>query len=256
MSKRLEPIGPVEQTGNWLTGPNPADPHRFPPRFYSHRTAATVPINETPARDAVQSHHIAEWTLAPDEDIRLFNLGTTTEPRMVKINRYLPPDLTMAAEDLLHEFKDIFAWSYQDLQGAPAKICQHRIELKLDAIPSHQRRYRMNPNYADVVKKDLDKLLAAGFIYPTEAATWLSPIVVVPKKNGKLRICIDYRKLNAQTMKDPYPLTYMDTILDEVAGHEMYSFMDGFLGYNQIKLAPEARKKWPLSPNGGHLHTM
>ena len=65
---------------------------------------------------------------------------------MVKINRHLPPDLTMAAEDLLHKFKDIFAWSYQDLGGVPAEVCQHRIELKLNATPLHQRRYRMNPN--------------------------------------------------------------------------------------------------------------
>ena len=143
----------------------------------------------------------------------------------------------------MHEFKNIFAWSYHDLRGVPAEVCQHRIELKLDATPSHQHRYRMNPNYVEAVKKDLDKLLAARFIYPTEAASWLLPIVVVPKKNGQLRICIDYRKLNAQTVKDPYPLPYMDTILDEVAGHDMYSFMDGFSGYNQIKLAPEDKQK-------------
>ena len=87
-----EPIGPIEQTDNRLTGPNPADPHRFPPQFYSHRTAETVPINKTLARDAVQAHHIAEWTLARDEDIRLLNLGTATEARMVKINRHLPVD--------------------------------------------------------------------------------------------------------------------------------------------------------------------
>ena len=66
---------------------------------------------------------------------------------------------------------------------------------------------------------------------------------MVPKKNGKLCICIDYRKLNAQTVKDPYPLPYIDTILDEVAGHEIYSFMDDFSGYNRIKLALEDKEK-------------
>lgn len=103
----------------------------------------------------------------------------------------------------------------------------------------HQRHYRMNPNYAEPVKKDLDKLLVARFMYPTKAASWLSPIVVVPKKkNRKPLITVDYRKLNEQTVKDPYPLSYMDTTLG--AGYEMFNSMDGLIsGYNQIKLSPK-----------------
>jgi hypothetical protein len=70
---------------------------------------------------------------------------------------------------------------------------------------AYQARYILNPNYAIVVKQDIHKLLVAGFIQSVEKATWLSPIVVVPKKNGKLRICIDFRKLNTATKKNPYP---------------------------------------------------
>ena len=99
----------------------------------------------------------------------------------------------------------------------------------------------MNPNYASVVKKNIDKLLDVGFIVPVETATWLFPIVVVPKKNGKLRICIDYRKLNATTKKDPYPLPFTDLVLDIVAGHEVYSFLDGYSGYHQLKIVEENR---------------
>ena len=80
----------------------------------------------------------------------------------------------------------------------------------------------------------MDKLLRVGFIKPVDQAAWLSPIVVVPKKSGKLRVCVDYRKLNAATIKDPFPMPFVDTLLDDVAGHEMYSFLDGFSGYNQI----------------------
>ena len=64
----------------------------------------------------------------------------------------------------------------------------------------------MNPNYAKHVNEELDKLLKVGFIYPVDVVTWLSPIVIMPKNNGKLRICVDYRKLNVATETDPFPL--------------------------------------------------
>ncbi len=67
---------------------------------------------------------------------------------------------------------------------------------------------KMNPNYALKVREDLDKLLDIGFIYPIETTQWLSPLVIVPKKNGNLQICVDYCKLNVQTKKDPFPLTF------------------------------------------------
>ena len=93
----------------------------------------------------------------------------------------------------------------------------------------------MNPNYAAKVKEEIDKLLR-GFIRPVKQATWLSPIVVVPKKNGKIRVCVDYRKLNATTVMDAFPLPFTDRVLDAVTGHEVYSFLDGFSGYNQIRM--------------------
>nr|AAS37664.1 putative reverse transcriptase [Weissia controversa var. wimmeriana] len=64
-------------------------------------------------------------------------------------------------------------------------------------------------------------------------------MVLVKKKNGKLRMCIDYQKLNKNTQKDHFPLTFVNTILEEVLGHELYTFMDGYLGYNQITIAPD-----------------
>ena len=101
----------------------------------------------------------------------------------------------------------------------------------------------MNPNYAAKVKEEIDKLLRVGFIRPVKKATWLSPIVVVPKKNGKIRVCVDYRKLNAATVTDAFPLPFTDGVLDAVAGHEVYSFLDGFSGYNQIRMHPEDQEK-------------
>jgi hypothetical protein len=65
-----------------------------------------------------------------------------------------------------------------------------------------------------------------------EEATWLSLIVVVPKQNGKLQICVDFCKLNVATKKDPYLLPFTEEVFNMVASHEMYFFLDGFLGYH------------------------
>jgi hypothetical protein len=81
----------------------------------------------------------------------------------------------------------------------------------------HHARYRLNPNYVIVVKEDINKLLVIRFIENVEEATWLSCIVIVPKKNGKLRICIGFKKLNATTKKDPYPLPFTNEVPNTIA---------------------------------------
>jgi hypothetical protein len=90
----------------------------------------------------------------------------------------------------------------------------------------------MNLNYATVMKEDLDKLLVTRFIALVGEVTWLSPIVVVSTKNGKLQICEVFQKLNVAIKKDLYPLLFIEEIQDMVARHEVYSFLDGFLGYH------------------------
>jgi hypothetical protein len=101
----------------------------------------------------------------------------------------------------------------------------------------------MNPNYAQRIREDLDTLLDTQFIFPIETTQWLSPLVIVPKKNGKLHICANYQKLNSQTKKDPFPLPPLDSTLDIVVGHEMYSFMNGYNGYNQVKMVGDDKKQ-------------
>ena len=139
-------------------------------------------------------------------------------------------------KQLLKEFKDVFTWTYKDLKWIPPELTQHRIELDTTIPPTHQARYRLNLNYATVVKQDIDKLLAVVLIESIEEATWLSPIVVLPKKNGKLRICIDFKKLNVATKNYPYPLPFTNEMLNIVARYETYSFLNGYLGYHQISI--------------------
>jgi hypothetical protein len=107
---------------------------------------------------------------------------------------------------------------------------------------AHQTRYKLNPNYVTLIIQDIHKLLVVGFNQFVEA-TWLSPIIIIPKKNGKLKIYIDFKKLNATTKKDPYSLPFIDEVLNTIVGYEAYYFLDGYSRYHQISIALEDRYK-------------
>ena len=93
------------------------------------------------------------------------------------------------------------------------------------------------------MKEEIQKQLNVGFISVVEYLEWLANVVLVPKKDGKVRVCVDLRDLNKASPKDDFPLSHIDMLVDNTTGHSMLSFMDGFLGYNQILMAPEDMEK-------------
>ena len=113
----------------------------------------------------------------------------------------------------------------------------------------------------EIVKKEVLKLLDVGVIYPIADSKWVSPTQVMPKKFGVTmvpnehseiiptrvttgwRVCIDYSKLNVETRNDHFPLPFLDQMLERVAGHEFYCFLDGYSRYNQIEITLEDREK-------------
>ncbi|KAK1692001.1 hypothetical protein QYE76_008698 [Lolium multiflorum] len=97
----------------------------------------------------------------------------------------------------------------------------------------------MRAEILEEVKKEIEKMLAAGFIRPCRYAEWISSIVPVEKKDGRWRVAIDFRDLNRATPKDEYPMPVAETLINAAAGHKVLSFMDGNTGYNQIFMAPE-----------------
>ena len=123
--------------------------------------------------------------------------------------------------------------------------------MEADANPANQRAYPMNPKHAHAVKEEIDKLLKAGFIYEIEHTDWVSPIVIVLKKNGKIRVCVNYKKVNAATKRDNYPLPYTEHMLERVARKEAYSFLDGFSGYNQVQVHSNDRHKTAFATEWG-----
>ena len=97
----------------------------------------------------------------------------------------------------------------------------------------------MKAEVLEEVKKEVEKMLDAGFIRPCRYAEWISSVVLVQKKDGRWRVCVDFRYLNRATPKDEYPMPVAETLINAAAGHKMMSFMDGNAGYNQIFMAPE-----------------
>ena len=160
---------------------------------------------------------------------------------MAKIGDYWSEEQTTEIVNLLKEFQDVFSIDYKYLKGLVHEMGEMNIDTKPDVRPMKKRPYKLAHKYKEIVKKEIDKMLAAGIIYPIDQSEWVSPMVVQPKKHDttKLRICVDFRELNKVTLADPFPTPYVDEILNEVTGHECYSFTDGFLGYNQVPIAKE-----------------
>jgi hypothetical protein len=126
---------------------------------------------------------------APQNQCCDMNIGEEGENRNIQISKHLSHQERRAWQRFFTKHVSIFAWSYKDLKGVPPKICEHHIHLEEGAKPVRQKQRRLNPKYSLLVKKEIEKLLEIGFIYPVPYSEWISPIVIVPKKNGKIRIC-------------------------------------------------------------------
>ena len=93
------------------------------------------------------------------------------------------------------------------------------------------------------MKKEIQKQLSVGFILVVQYPEWLANVVPVPKKDDKVRVCVDFRNLNKAGPKDNFPFPHIDMLVNSIAGRAMLSFMDRFSGYNQIMMAPADREK-------------
>ncbi|KAK4391632.1 Retrovirus-related Pol polyprotein from transposon.6 [Sesamum angolense] len=162
---------------------------------------------------------------------------------------------------VLREFKEAIGWTIADIKGLSPSTCMHRILLEEGAKPSREAQLRLNPPMMEVVKKEILKLLDAGMIFPISDSQWVSPTQVVPKKTGITviensvgnlvptqvqngwRVCVDYRKLNAATRKDHFPLPFIDQMLERLAGRSHYCCLDGYSGFHQIPVAPADQDK-------------
>ena len=128
------------------------------------------------------------------------------------------------------------------MPGIPREVIEHHLKIYPDAKPVRQRPRKQSIERQNFIREEVRKLLQAGFIEEVHHPEWLANPVVVPKANGKLRMCIDYTNLNKACPKDPYPLPRIDQIVDSTSGCDLLSFIDAYSGFHQIKMAKDDRK--------------
>ncbi|XP_060968195.1 uncharacterized protein LOC133035834 [Cannabis sativa] len=173
------------------------------------------------------------------DDLVEINLGTEDDPKPVFVSALLSEEELPQYIQVLRENKDVFAWLYRDMPGLNRKVVVHRLAVSKDATPVKQSQRRIRPELLPKVEAEIDKLRDCRFIREVQYPTWLANIVIVMKKNGQLCICVDYRDLNRACPKDEFPLPITELLIDATTGFDALSFMYGFSGYNQIKMAHE-----------------
>ncbi|RDX78447.1 hypothetical protein CR513_41276, partial [Mucuna pruriens] len=151
----------------------------------------------------------------------------------------------------LQQNSDVFAWSPQDMPGIDPEFMNHRLSIADGARSVVQKKRKQGEEKRRAIKEETDKLLKAGFIREVRYPEWLANVVMVRKANGRWRMCTDYTDLNKVCPKDPYPLPNIDRLLDNVSGYEFLSFMDAYLGYNQIRMYPGDEEKTAFITDGG-----
>ncbi|XP_061945039.1 uncharacterized protein LOC133669048 [Populus nigra] len=191
-------------------------------------------------RRVEQSEHA--WKSAKEE-LEVINVGTEQDKRELKIGTLITTEERCSLTALLQEYTDVFAWSYADMPGLDIDIVVHRVPLIEGCKPVKQKLRRTRPDILLKVKAEIEKQWDAGFLEVIKYPQWVSNIVVVPKKDDKIRVCVDFRDLNKASPKDDFPLPHIDVLVDNAAKSSTYSFMDGFSGYNQIKMAEEDKEK-------------
>ena len=126
--------------------------------------------------------------------------------------------------------------------GIDTDIVQHCILTDPTMKPVKQKLRRMKLEWTFKIKEEVKKQYNVG-LRVINYLEWLANMVLVPKKDGKVRMCVNFRDLNKASPKDDFPLPLIDVLVDNTTGHALLSFMDGFSGYNQIKMAPKDMKK-------------
>ena len=171
----------------------------------------------------------------------------TVEEREKEILERVDPGVRGKLKELVDEFKDVFPDTLP--KGRPPKRdIVHEIRTEEGAKPPSRPPYRLSPSEQDEMEEQVKDLLAQGFIRPS-ASPYGAPILFVPKKDGRWRMCIDYRVLNKQTVKDQFPLPRIDSLLERLGQAKVFTKLDLASGYHQIAMEETSIQKTAFCTN-------
>ncbi|XP_070037211.1 uncharacterized protein [Nicotiana tomentosiformis] len=177
------------------------------------------------------------------DETETVNLGYSEIVKETRISIHLSPSEKEEYIQFLKEYEDIFAWSYDDMAGRSTSIVAHKLPTVPMRPPVKQKLRKFKPDMSLKIKEKVTKQIKAKVLKVVEYPTWLAKIVPVLKKDGKVKVCVDYRDLNRASPKDDFSLPNIHILIDNCAKHELQSFMDCFAGYHQIWMDEEDAKK-------------
>ena len=183
---------------------------------------------------AINSHSSAEKKMqasGPKKD------SISVREREEQILSEIEPELREKLRGIVEEFRDVFPEKLPKGRP-PERDVEHEIKTDPEAEPPNRAPYKLGPNEQDELESQIKDLVAQGFIRPS-VSPYGAPVLFVPKKDGRWRMCIDYRALNKQTIKDKFPLPRIDSLLDRLGSACVFSKLNLTSGYHQIAVKEE-----------------
>ena len=174
----------------------------------------------------------------PSEELEPVQLDDQPE-HLIYIGFKLADDIRNLLIHFLRQNMEVFAWKHEDMGGIDPAVITHRLNVSSSFKPVKQKRRSFTPERQKAINEEVGKLLQANAIREVEYPDWLANVVLVKKANDKWRLCIDFTDINKAFPKDSFPLPRINLIVDATTSHELLSFMDSFLGYNQIRMDPD-----------------
>ena len=176
------------------------------------------------------------------EDLVKITIGDDPE-KFFQVGSQLPHQEREELVEFLKRNINVFAWNTYEAPGVDPDFICHYLNVNLLTAPKKQLPRRPSKEHAETVRQEVTKLKQAGAIKEVFYPEWLENTVVVKKKSGKWRVCVDFTDLNKACPKDPFPMPKIDQLVDATVGHPRMSFLDAFQGYHRYLWPWTIKKK-------------
>lgn len=240
----------VVMGASWLAtlGPHVADYTigKAKLKFYHEGEFITLNGQSNPSVERAEFHQL-QRLIHVDAVEQMFFLQFELQDTTPNPLSELPPDIPTDLRDLLCQYHHVFL---TPKELPPQRVQDHKIVLKEGTGPVKVRLYRYPYIQKDAIETMVQELLHDGFIQPS-GSPFSAPVILVKKKDGTWRFCVDYRALNSVTVKDSFPMPTVDELIDELGGSSYFTKLDLRSGYHQILMNPEDREKTAFRTHQG-----